>query len=132
MKPMDGNSDDKTGFFDPIQTHIKQLMTAQKLKYIISDSALYNDKSLQTLAKNPDIHWISRVPSILNEAKEAIEKAELSEMTVIDEQTRFEVKVFARKNFNLEIKQSARTMLALSNGGLLFILVKLQACQAYN
>jgi len=90
MKPMDGNSDDKTGFRETIQTHIKQLMTAHPLKYIISDSALYNSIRLQTLAKNPGIHWISRVPESINEAKEAIEKVELSEMTVIDEQTRYQ------------------------------------------
>jgi len=87
---MDGNSDDKTGFRETIQAHIKQLMTAHPLKYLISDSALYTKKSLQTLAQNPSLRWISRVPETLTEAKNAIKESELSEMTVIDEQTRYQ------------------------------------------
>jgi transposase len=91
MKPLDGNSDDKTSFRDTIKAHLAQLKAAHPLKYIISDSALYTKKSLQTLAQNPSIHWITRVPETLNEAKEALEEANISEMTVIDEQTRYEV-----------------------------------------
>jgi len=90
MKPMDGNSDDKTGFRETIQAHIKQLMTAHPLKYIISDSALYTEKSLPALTQNPSLRWISRVPETINEAKEAIEESELSEMIRIDEQTRYQ------------------------------------------
>jgi transposase len=45
---------------------------------------------LQVLSQNPGIHWISRVPETLTEAKEAIEKVDISEMTVIDEQTRYQ------------------------------------------
>jgi transposase len=84
MKPISVHSDDKTGFFDPIQTHIKQLTTAHPLKYIISDSALYTSIRLHTLAQDPSIHWISRVPETISEAKEAIEESERSEMTIID------------------------------------------------
>ncbi|RKZ89649.1 MAG: IS1634 family transposase [Candidatus Parabeggiatoa sp. nov. 1] len=91
MKSMDGNSDDKTGFRETIQAHIKQLTEAYPLKYIIGDSALYTASSLHTLSQNPSIHWISRVPETITEAKEAIEKVEIAEMTVIDEQTRYEV-----------------------------------------
>lgn len=91
MRPMDGNSDDKTGFRETIRAHIKQLTEAHSLKYIVGDSALYTANSLQTLSQNPSIHWISRVPETITEAKEAIEKVEVSKMTVIDEQTRYEV-----------------------------------------
>jgi len=45
---------------------------------------------LQVLSLNPGIHWISRVPETLTCAPEAIEQVELSEMTVIDEQTRYQ------------------------------------------
>lgn len=44
---------------------------------------------MPVLSLNPGIRWISRVPETLTEAKEAIEKVELSEMTVIDEQTSY-------------------------------------------
>jgi transposase len=90
MKSMDGNNDDKTGFRETIQAHISQLTEAYPLKYIVADSALYTASSLQVLSLNPGIHWISRVPETITEAKEAIEKVELSEMTVIDEQTRYQ------------------------------------------
>lgn len=43
------------------------------------------------MSKNLSIHWISRVPETITEAREAIEKADVSKMTVIDEQTRYEV-----------------------------------------
>lgn len=91
MKPMDGNSDDKTGFRETIQVHIKQLTEAHPLKYIVGDSALYTASSLQTLSQSPSIHWISRVPETITEAKETIEKVDISKMVVIDEQTRYEV-----------------------------------------
>jgi len=91
MKSMDGNSDDKTGFRETIQAHIKQLTEAYPLKYIIGDSALYTASSLHTLSQNPSIHWISRVPETITIATEAIEKVEIAEMTVIDEQTRYEI-----------------------------------------
>ncbi|HIE02229.1 MAG TPA: IS1634 family transposase [Thiotrichaceae bacterium] len=89
MKSMDGNNDDKTGFRKTIQAHISQLTEAYPLKYIVADSALYTANSLQILSLNPGIHWISRVPETLTEAKEAIEKVELSEMTSLNEQTRY-------------------------------------------
>jgi len=90
MKTMDGNNDDKTGFRETIQAHIEQLTEAYPLKYLVADSALYTESSLHTLAQNPSIHWISRVPETINEAKEAIEAVEVSEMSVIDEQTRYQ------------------------------------------
>lgn len=90
MKPMDGNSDDKTGFRKTIQTHINQLTEAPPRKYLVSDSALYTEETLQTLAKNPNLHWISRVPETITEAKQTIEEVELDEMTPIDEQTHYQ------------------------------------------
>jgi transposase len=91
MKPMDGNSEDKTGFQNTIETHINQLSQAPPLKYLLSDSALDTEKTLQTLAQNPTLHWITRVPETITEAKQAIETVELSKMTVLDEPTRYQV-----------------------------------------
>ena len=89
MKPMDGNSEDKTGFRNTITTHINQLKEAHPLKYLVSDSALYTEKTLQSLAANPNLHWITRVPETITEAKEALEELDFSKMTLIDKQTRY-------------------------------------------
>jgi len=89
MKSIDGNNDDKTGFRETIQAHINQLTKAYPLKYLVADSALYTASRLQILSLNPSINWISRVPETLTYAPETIEKLELSEMTIIDEQTRY-------------------------------------------
>ena len=90
MRPMDGIRSDKTGFRETIQTHIEQIRYAHPVEYIISDSALYNEDSLDSLAQHPGLHWISRVPETINEAIDAIEKVSVTEMIVIDEQTRYQ------------------------------------------
>jgi transposase len=43
------------------------------------------------LSQNLSYHWISRVPETIAEARKAIEIVPISEMTVLDEQTRYEV-----------------------------------------
>lgn len=90
MKPTSVHNDDKTGFRETIQAHISQLTEAYPLKYIVADSALYTASSLHVLSLNPGIRWISSVPETLTKASVAIEEVELSEMTVIDEQTRYQ------------------------------------------
>jgi transposase len=132
MKTISVHNDDKSGFRETIQAHIEQLTKAQERKYIVADSALYTESSLHTLAQNPSIHWISRVPETIKEAFELIEAVEVSEMSIIDEQTRFEVKDFACKNFNLEIRRQPLTMLTLNNVGLLFGRTKLKSVLHYH
>nr|MDU9044255.1 IS1634 family transposase [Candidatus Electrothrix aestuarii] len=62
MKPLSGNSSDKTDFRKTIQAHIDQLKNDFILKYLVADSALYTAETLRELSR---ILWISRVPETL-------------------------------------------------------------------
>ena len=69
MKPLSGNSSDKTDFRETVQAHIAQMNNDFKLKYLVADSALYTAETLRELSK---ILWISRVPETLNLSQEII------------------------------------------------------------
>ncbi len=83
MKPLSGNSADKTGFRETIKTHIGQLQQDVGLRYLVADSALYCHESLQEMK---DILWISRVPETLTLAKDMIQQAAPMLMVNLDEQ----------------------------------------------
>jgi len=69
MKPLSGNSSDKTDFRKTIQAHIDQLKNDFILKYLVADSALYTAVTLRELSR---ILWISRVPETLALSREVI------------------------------------------------------------
>ena len=69
MKPLSGNSSDKTDFRKTVQAHIAQMNNDFSLKYLISDSALYAAETLRELSR---ILWISRVPETLSLSQEVI------------------------------------------------------------
>ena len=69
MKPLSGNSSDKTDFRETIQSHLNQLQTDVGIRYLVADSALYTAETLPTLQ---DVYWITRVPESLTLAKEQI------------------------------------------------------------
>jgi len=71
MSPGSGNSNDKVAFREIIEQHIKQLEQGYQIDYIVADSALYTRETLQSLSPY-DTHWITRVPEVITEAKEAI------------------------------------------------------------
>jgi transposase len=79
MQALDGNSSDKNSFAAAINTHVKQLQTDLGVEYIVGDSALYTAKSLEEMK---GIHWISRVPETLSDAKYLIE--EMSPQLMVD------------------------------------------------
>jgi len=83
MKPLSGNSADKTGFRETIKMHIGQLQQDVGLRYLVADSALYCHESLQEMK---DILWISRVPETLTLAKDMIQQAAPMLMVNPDEQ----------------------------------------------
>jgi len=62
MKPLSGNSNDKTDFRETLQAHLDQLQTAAGVRYLVADSALYTAETLPTLQT---VHWITRVPETL-------------------------------------------------------------------
>ena len=70
MKPLSGNSEDKTDFRATIEAHVGQLQQATGLEYLVADSALYTADTLPLLA---GVQWITRVPETIRLAQQAIE-----------------------------------------------------------
>lgn len=62
MASLSGNSSDQTSFRETISAHIEQLNTNVGLQYLVADSALYVETTLQELNH---FHWISRVPETI-------------------------------------------------------------------
>lgn len=69
MKPLSGNSDDKTDFRATIKQHIAQLRRDVNLEYLVADSAFYTAETLPELA---GLNWITRVPESIKAAQTAI------------------------------------------------------------
>lgn len=88
MKPLSGNSNDKTAFGEIIKEHIEQLQQGYGLEYIVSDSALYTEQNLREMS---GIKWISRVPETIKEAKQAIEDTGIDTMEPINEHYRYKI-----------------------------------------
>jgi transposase len=74
MSPASGNSEDKKGFRALIHGHIHQLKEAHAIDYIVADSALYCQETIEGLSEY-SVHWITRVPETINEVKKAIKEA---------------------------------------------------------
>jgi transposase len=72
MKPLSGNSADKTDFRETIKAHIGQLQQDAGLRYLVADSALYCQATLQEMK---DILWVSRVPETVTLVKDMIQQA---------------------------------------------------------
>jgi transposase len=72
MKPLSGNSADKTDFRETIKAHIGQLQQDVGLRYLVADSALYCQATLQEMK---DILWVSRVPETVTLVKDMIQQA---------------------------------------------------------
>jgi transposase len=72
MKPLSGNSADKTDFRETLKAHISQLQPDVGLRYLVADSALYCQETLQEMK---DIFWISRVPETITLAKDMLQQA---------------------------------------------------------
>lgn len=73
MEPLDGNSSDKTSFHETIkkvEDFRAQIDVEGKFKWV-ADSALYTKEKL---LKNNDYVWLTRVPEVITEAKNMVEK----------------------------------------------------------
>jgi len=69
MAAASGNTNDQAGFRDLVKAHVEQLKTDAGLRYLVADSALYNEKSLRELGSTV---WVSRVPETFAAAREMI------------------------------------------------------------
>ena len=76
-KTIEGNSSDKTHFRETL-TALKQQIDGKESAYFVADSALYNDKTLTTLAS--DMLWITRVPESLKQCRELVGQVDLMQM----------------------------------------------------
>jgi transposase len=83
MTAASGNSDDKTGFREQVTTHVEALQNVHGFTYVVTDSALYVEKTLKALAES--LLFITRIPETLNLAKELLSRVERSLMHQIDE-----------------------------------------------
>jgi transposase len=75
MQPLSGNSSDAQEFGQMIREHVAQLHIAYGTTYLVADSALYSEANLQKLSQTP-MHWITRVPVTLSEARAALVQAD--------------------------------------------------------
>ncbi|HSX82031.1 MAG TPA: IS1634 family transposase [Candidatus Saccharimonadia bacterium] len=88
MKPLSGNSRDKTDFGQIVHDHLGQLPITYGTTYMVADSALYSADNLQKLA-DTGTKWITRVPATLTEAQEVLAQADPTTMTLLQEGYRY-------------------------------------------
>jgi transposase len=75
MKPLSGNSSDAYDFGEAVRAHMQQLQTTYGLTYLVADSALYSEATLQKLAQT-HIKWITRVPATVSAAQALLAQAD--------------------------------------------------------
>jgi transposase len=81
MEAHSGNKSDKTIFRETITQHISQLQNAYDVADLLMDSAGYTAETIKEHSGR--VHWISRVPETIKEAKTAIEEG--GEMSYLSE-----------------------------------------------
>ena len=77
MKPLSGNSEDKTGFRETLDAHLEQLNRDFKVQYYVFDSAGFVKETLIHLGET---RWITRVPETMTLARH-ISDAVAAELT---------------------------------------------------
>jgi transposase len=84
MQPLSGTSRDVQAFGPVIRTHLEQLHTTYGVTYIVADSALDSEATLQQLAQTA-MQWITRVPATLSEAQAALAQVDPQAMASLQE-----------------------------------------------
>lgn len=84
MKALSGNSSDASDFRAVVTEHVKQLQNAHDIPYLVADSALYNQDTLQALQQS-GIRWITRVPHTLTEVNAALAEVKVEELAPLAE-----------------------------------------------
>jgi transposase len=84
-----GNASDKTDFRRMIAQHVLPLRNHLGVEYIVADSSLYTEKTLEMLGAH--MPFITRVPETRKEAKDAIFKVNPDEMISIDDVYSYQV-----------------------------------------
>lgn len=84
LKVCSGNQSDKTEFGEIIEEQVNNLKNYYGIEYIVVDSALYTQNTIEKLNKE-EILWITRVPNSLTVVKEIIANLDLNALERIDE-----------------------------------------------
>ena len=79
MEPLSGNASDQSSFPELIDRHLSHLQRAHGFDYVLADSALYSADHIGDLDK-AGTKFITRVPGTIEEAKQAVEEADLKAM----------------------------------------------------
>src|SRR5690606_31259708 len=88
MKPLSGNSNDRSDFVALIRRHIDHLQQAHGVDFLVADSALYSSDALQEIDRR-GARFITRVPETVKEAREVIASVDLSNMKPLVEGYRY-------------------------------------------
>jgi transposase len=91
MQPLSGNTSDALDFRHVVTEHIAQLHTTYGTAYLVADSALYNEETLQQLTQTRS-KWITRVPATVSEAEAALAEADPATMAPLMEDYRYQVR----------------------------------------
>jgi transposase len=84
MRPLSGNTSDKTAFNQFIKEYIGQFEPVQNVLYLVADSALYTANNLLA-SEAQNQKWITRVPETLKEAKRAIAQDKVENTVKVDD-----------------------------------------------
>ena len=79
MEPLSGNSSDQGSFPELIDRHLSHLQRVHGFDYVVADSALYSADHIDDLDK-AGTKFITRVPGTIEEAKQAVQEADLEAM----------------------------------------------------
>ncbi|MBF0240775.1 MAG: IS1634 family transposase [SAR324 cluster bacterium] len=83
MESASGNSTDKDDFRRIVVRHIENLQNATGIEYVIADSALYVEETIQAIASS--IFFITRVPETIKGIKSLYRCIDLDKMISIDD-----------------------------------------------
>jgi len=87
MQAASGNQSDQTAFRSIVSNHVGELRNWSGIEYMVADSALYSEATLQTLA---DKHlFITRVPETIKDTQVLLQASAQQEFTLIDDNYSF-------------------------------------------
>jgi transposase len=90
MTPLSGKSSDGKAVGSIVHEHMAPLQTTYGTTYLVADSALYSDATLQKLAET-HIKWMTRVPATLSAAQAALAQANPHTMMPLSEGYRYQL-----------------------------------------
>jgi transposase len=81
LEALDGNSNDRVSFPKTVQTYCQELGEAEQ-PYYVMDSAGYSEDNLKAMEK---VHWLTRVPETLKQARELVAETQKVDMQALED-----------------------------------------------